>query len=77
MANICQIEPSLVAHINRFFDTNLLEGRLDDKIKLVREMERIKGFNFCKAKLLFEYDQLNTISFHKYIDEVPNILLII
>ena len=77
MANNHQMEPSLVAHINRFFDTNLLEGRLDDKIKLVREMERIKGFNFCKAKLLFEYDQLNTNCFHKYIDEVPNILLII
>jgi hypothetical protein len=71
------MEPALVAHINRFFDTNLLEGRLDYKLKLVKEMERVKGLNFLKAKMIFQYDSLNLNSFHKYIDGTSNILLVV
>lgn len=47
------MEPWLVGHIDHFFDRQLLEDKLDYKIKLVREIERVKGRNFSKAKLIY------------------------
>jgi hypothetical protein len=40
-------------------------------------MERVKGLNFLKAKMIFQYDSFNFNSFHKYIDRASNILLVV
>jgi hypothetical protein len=40
-------------------------------------MERVKGLNFLKAKMIFQYNSFNINSFHKYIDRASNILLVV
>jgi hypothetical protein len=68
---------SLVAHINIYFDTNLLSDRLEYKIKLVKKMERVKGLSFFKSKMIFSMiSSIATVS-HKYIEWTSTILLVV
>jgi hypothetical protein len=63
--------------INNFFDHEMLVDRLHHKKFLTEAIEQEMNWKIKRTKLLCQYDSLSKVNFHKYIDGIKNIVVII
>ena len=55
----------------------ILEGHLEHKVFIKEEIEKVRKAPIARTLMIFATDELNPNSFHKYIDDVPDIVLVI
>ena len=44
---------------------------------IVNELEKSKNKKIVRTRLIYKLDAINLINFHKYIDDIPNLIIII
>lgn len=60
-----------------FFIGNVLDGMEDDREYLVSMLQKNTRNHIRKTALIYQYDPLNKVNFHKYIDNHTHIVVLI
>lgn len=63
--------------VDLLFQHNVLYGEIDFKRYLKEVIEKHKRMKIQRTRLIYTYDPINSTNFHKYIDEKPEIVVII
>ncbi len=71
------IEADPTGQTNCLFQNKIIDGQIEDKIYLRKTIEAHTGRKILKSQLIFKFDPLNPTSFHTYIDNVPNLVVIV
>jgi hypothetical protein len=66
-----------MARINSFFQNEILDNFYDYKEYLTKSIEDYMRLSIKKTKLIYSYDKLNRINFHKYFDNKDNLVVIV
>jgi hypothetical protein len=62
---------------NCLFQGTVIEDYFEHKRYLKQVIENHTKYRITKTKLIYAYDELNKLNFHKYVDGYDNIVLIV
>lgn len=65
-----------IKYSNTFSDSSIAQAQNQKKWLLQKVCETIGGRSF-KTRLIYKFDSLNKTNFHRYIDDRPNIMLLV